>query len=191
MSQVFHDCAQRASLEPAAYKPKLHCALVAFTRHRRAYRGLAKSKVAGSAQSIGSQDAVPTSERDFQLWWRNADVEAALSPADFEGTPSMACDSSNAQPQLTSAECAGLRGMSADKAINSGDAIVSLPRTAALLVTPKMRNPFPDKIDTAYWSKCQWSVDILSCFLHEHYLFLPLFLLPRMRTRAFLSGDNQ
>ena len=68
------------------------------------------------------------------------------------------------QPQLNSAESVGLRGMSADKAIKSGDTIVSLPRTAALLVTPKMKNPFPHEIDTAYWSKCQWSVDILSRF---------------------------
>ena len=67
-------------------RPKLHCAVIEFTRLRRASRGLAKNKVAGSAQSIGSQDAVSTAERDFQLWWGNANVAAALTPADFEGT---------------------------------------------------------------------------------------------------------
>lgn len=84
--------------------------------------------------------------------------------------------------------------MSADKAINSGDTIVSLPRTAALLVTPKMKNPFPDKIDTAYWSKCQWSVDSLSCFLYKHMVSSLLFvfpLLPKVYTAAFLSGNGR
>ena len=167
ITRLYPDCAQHAPPEPAAYKPKLPCAFVVFTRYRRTPRGLAKSKVVGSAQSIGTQDAVSKSDRDFQIWWHNACVEASLSPAVYEGTHGrefMDCGCSNNQPQLTSAASAGLRGMSADKAINSGDTIVSLPRTAALLVTPKMKNPFPHKIDTPYWSKCQWSVDILYCF---------------------------
>ncbi len=49
-----------------------------------------------------------------------------------------------------------LRGMAAATAINSGDSIVTLPRTAALLVTPKMKCPFPELIDQAYWAKSQW-----------------------------------
>lgn len=86
MSQLYHDCGQRALPESAAVKPKVYLAVVGSTRLRRTSRGLAKNKVAGFAQSIGSQDVVSTSERDFQLWWGNANVEAALTPADFEGT---------------------------------------------------------------------------------------------------------
>lgn len=55
--------------------------------------------------------------------------------------------------------------MSADREINSGDAIVSLPRTAALVVTPKMKNPFPDEINDAYWSQSQWSVK--NCLMYR------------------------
>ena len=83
--------------------------------------------------------------------------------------------------------------MSADKAIKSGDTIVSLPRTAALLVTPKMKNPFPHEIDTAYWSKCQWSAVNPLLFLHVHHLMVAasLVMLPKMHTKPFLCGNGQ
>ncbi len=65
--------------------------------------------------------------------------------------------------------------MAAAKAINSGDSIVSLPRTAALLVTPKMKCPFPELIDSTYWAKSQW---------YAHTL---LFVLPTLNQISSLS----
>lgn len=98
------------------------------------------------AQAVQADDTAQKSQQNFQHWWQKAGVKAdALEPADF----------------------AGLRGMKASKAINTGDSIVSLPRTAALLVTPKMKCPFPELIDAAYWSKCQWFEKMALMLLHE------------------------
>lgn len=87
MSQLQHDCAQRAAPDPASYKHKFHTAVISFARHRRATygRGRASLKVADSAQSVGSQNTVSPSERDFQHWWHDANVKASLLPANFEG----------------------------------------------------------------------------------------------------------
>lgn len=52
--------------------------------------------------------------------------------------------------------CTGLRGMSATRQLDKGESIVVLPRTAALLVTPKMKCPFPDMVTQEFWSKSQW-----------------------------------
>ncbi|KAA6421676.1 MAG: N-methyltransferase (ISS) [Trebouxia sp. A1-2] len=57
--------------------------------------------------------------------------------------------------------------MAAATAINTGDSVVTLPRTAALLVTPKMKCPFPDLIDQAYWAKSQWFEKMALMLLHE------------------------
>ncbi|KAL3142083.1 hypothetical protein ABBQ32_004708 [Trebouxia sp. C0010 RCD-2024] len=144
LPQLGQGCSRSTLPESVGDKATPHA--VAHLRHPRTYIRLAKSKTPCSAQAVRSQaTAVAATDKDFQAWWRNADVKAALSPADFEG----------------------LRGMSADREINSGDAIVSLPRTAALVVTPKMKNPFPDEINDAYWSQSQWFEKMAVMLLHE------------------------
>ena len=46
--------------------------------------------------------------------------------------------------------------MAAAKAIKNGDNVVTLPRLASLLVTPKMKCPISDTVPEAFWSKSQW-----------------------------------
>ena len=88
LPQVCQACSRSTLSERVGHKPTAHVAHSARSRHPSAYVRLAVRKTPCSAQSAGSQAAVSTSEKDFQLWWRNADVKAALSPADFEGTVS-------------------------------------------------------------------------------------------------------
>jgi len=54
------------------------------------------------------------------------------------------------------APLAGLRGMAATVDIEAGEALVSLPMSAALLVTPKQRCPFPDFCSPAFYVSKPW-----------------------------------
>ena len=51
---------------------------------------------------------------------------------------------------------AGVRGMQATAPIAAAETLVTLPRAAALLLTPKMRCPFPDTVDATYWDGSPW-----------------------------------
>ena len=51
---------------------------------------------------------------------------------------------------------AGIRGMEAREAIAADESFVSLPRAAALVVTPKIKCPFPDFVDAEFWSAKPW-----------------------------------
>jgi len=53
---------------------------------------------------------------------------------------------------------AGVRGMRATAPIAAAETLVTLPRAAALLLTPRMRCPFPDIVDAAYWDGSPWYV---------------------------------
>ena len=48
--------------------------------------------------------------------------------------------------------------MQATAPIAAEETLVTLPRAAALLLTPKMRCPFPDFIDSGYWDTSPWCV---------------------------------
>ncbi len=54
------------------------------------------------------------------------------------------------------APTAGLRGMAATVDIEAGEALVLLPMSAALLVTPKQRCPFPDFCSPAFYASKPW-----------------------------------
>ena len=51
---------------------------------------------------------------------------------------------------------AGIRGVQAREAIAPNETFVALPRAAALVVTPKIKCPFPDFIDAAFWNAKPW-----------------------------------
>lgn len=117
----------------------------AFLQRKHVYPFRSKTAVY-CARAVQSQSTTPQLDQEFQAWWQSADIKAdALVPAEF----------------------ADLRGMAATTAINTGDSIVTLPRTAALLVTPKMKCPFPESIDQAYWAKSQWFEKMALMLLHE------------------------
>lgn len=46
--------------------------------------------------------------------------------------------------------------MQAREAIAPDESFVSLPRAAALVVTPKIKCPFPDFVDPTFWSEKPW-----------------------------------
>ena len=46
--------------------------------------------------------------------------------------------------------------MQAREAIAPDESFVSLPRSAALVVTPKIKCPFPDYVDAGFWSSKPW-----------------------------------
>ena len=46
--------------------------------------------------------------------------------------------------------------MAATADIEAGEALVSLPMSAALLVTPKQRCPFPDFCSPAFYASKPW-----------------------------------
>ena len=48
--------------------------------------------------------------------------------------------------------------MQATAPIAAAETLVTLPRAAALLLTPRMRCPFPDVVDSAYWDGSPWCV---------------------------------
>lgn len=102
LPQLGQGCSRSTLAECVGHKTTQHVAHFAYSRHPHAYIRLGKSKTPCSAQSIGSQAAVSTSEKDFQLWWRSADVKAALSPADFEGSRLhvLTIVAANAHPEL-------------------------------------------------------------------------------------------
>ena len=48
--------------------------------------------------------------------------------------------------------------MQATAPIAAEETLVTLPRAAALLLTPKMRCPFPEYLDVGYWDTSPWCV---------------------------------
>ncbi|KAK9917592.1 hypothetical protein WJX75_006163 [Coccomyxa subellipsoidea] len=74
-------------------------------------------------------------------------------------------------PKLTIADFAGLRGMAAADNIASGEVLVSLPVTAALVVSPKERSQLPASFcSTAFYSKKPWYVQMALKLLYERQL---------------------
>ncbi|BDA48434.1 probable actin-histidine N-methyltransferase [Coccomyxa sp. Obi] len=74
-------------------------------------------------------------------------------------------------PKLTVADFAGLRGMAATADIAGGDVLVSLPVTAALVVSPKERSQLPASFCSgAFYSKKPWYVQMALKLLYERKL---------------------
>ena len=101
--QLCQDCSRSTLAERVCHGYALHVAGFARARRPRPYIRLTKSKTPCSAQSVGSQATVSTSEKNFQVWWQNADVKAALSSADFEGITFQVLTvvAASTQPELT------------------------------------------------------------------------------------------
>ncbi|CAL5224402.1 g7084 [Coccomyxa viridis] len=72
---------------------------------------------------------------------------------------------------LRIAEFAGLRGMAATRDLDSGAALVSLPVSAALVVTPKARSALPSSFCSGeFFSKKPWFVQMALKLLYERQL---------------------
>ena len=61
----------------------------------------------------------------------------------------------------------GLRGLAAIDAVKAGDILISVPRKASVLVTPRMRCPFPEFVDKDYWDRCSWYIRLALQLLHQ------------------------
>ena len=61
----------------------------------------------------------------------------------------------------------GLRGLAAIDAVKAGDILISVPRKSSVLVTPRMRCPFPDFVDRDYWERCTWYMRLALQLLHQ------------------------
>ncbi|KAK9803994.1 hypothetical protein WJX72_011353 [[Myrmecia] bisecta] len=69
-------------------------------------------------------------------------------------------------PKLAAATFQGLRGMAALEEIQPQESFVTMPVSATLFVTPRMRCPFPDFVSADLWSQASPYVKLALLLLH-------------------------
>lgn len=71
-------------------------------------------------------------------------------------------------PKVTQAFFGGLRGGKALEQINAEEPFITLPRAAALVVSPKERCPCPPSfVDSSFWNDAPWFVKMTMLILYE------------------------
>ena len=107
--------------------------------------------------------------RSTQLRASRSSAEAAVVRLDDVATRSFldwAKSQGIVSASLSPSTFSGLRGLAAVAAVKPDDVLISVPRKAALTISPKQRCPFPDYVTRDYWDKAPWFVKLALQLLH-------------------------